>query len=243
MDGAPTVYATLALGFALGMAHALDADHLLAVATLVTERPSPARAAAIGAMWGLGHGAALGAAGAVMVLFRCTVPPWLATWLELVVAALLIGLGIQAVRRGLRAATHVHVHRHDGTVHAHRHVHVHADRHADGDHGGVLHAMAHAGRRPFLVGIAHGLAGSAALALLVVGTIASPAAAFAYLAVFAFGAVVGMTALSALVSVPMALAASRLGRLHRRLEVAIGAGGIAFGVVVAVRLVGRGMLG
>lgn len=239
---AGTALSTLGLGFALGVTHALDADHLVAVATIVSERPSTRRAAAVGAMWGIGHGAALSLVGIAMLVFRWAMPAWLAGWFELAVAAMLVGLGAQAMRRGLRPAAHVHVHTHDGTVHAHRHVHLHSHGAVHGEHDGALHALAHAGRRPFVVGVAHGLAGSAALTLLVVGTIASPMAGAAYLAVFGLGAVAGMTLLSALLSLPMVLAGASAGRLHRRLEVAIGAGGMAFGVALAVRVLGSGVL-
>jgi high-affinity nickel-transport protein len=241
MDAA-TALSSLALGFGLGVTHALDADHMVAVATIVSERPSTRRAAAVGAMWGLGHGAALSLVGIAMVVFRWAMPAWLAGWFELVVAAMLVGLGVQAIRRGLRPSAHVHVHTHDGTAHVHRHVHLHGHGDVHGEHDGALHALAHAGRRPFVVGVAHGLAGSAALTLLVVGTIGSPAAGVAYLAIFGLGAVAGMTLLSALLSLSMVFAGAAAGRLHRRLEVAIGAGGIAFGVVLAMRVLDSGAL-
>jgi len=244
MDGAPTLLATLGLGLSLGVLHALDADHLVAVATLVSERPSPRRAALIGCMWGLGHGAALGVVGLAVLVFHWAMPPWLAAWFELGVAAMLVGLGAQAVWRGLRrAAVHAHVHAHDGTVHAHRHVHVHAAEHARDRHDGVLHALSHAGRRPFLVGVVHGLAGSAALMLVVLGTIPSPTLGLTYLAVFGLGGIGSMAGLSALMSLPMAVAGVSLGALRRRLEVTIGVGGVAFGVVLGARLLGHGILG
>jgi hypothetical protein len=250
MDGLSALLATLGLGFMLGVAHALDADHLVAIATIVSERPSTRRAAAVGAMWGIGHGAALSAVGAAMIAFHWAMPAWLAAWFELAVAAMLVGLGARAVRRGLAQAVHSHVHEHDGTVHAHRHVHVRGPARAhvrnDGirhaQHDGALHALAHAGRRPFLVGVTHGLAGSGALTLLVLGTMRSATAGIAYLAVFGCGAIAGMTLLSALVAVPMTLAGATVGRVHRRLEVAIGAGGVAFGMVLGARILGSGAL-
>ena len=231
MDSAPSLLATIGLGLSLGVLHALDADHLVAVATMVAGRPAPARAALLGGMWGLGHGASLAVVGVAVLAFHCAMPPWLATWFELGVAAMLVALGLQTMWRGLRGI-HVHVHAHDGSVHAHRHVHLQHD----GAHDGVLHALAHAGRRPFLVGVAHGLAGSAALTLLVLSAIPSPLVGAVYLLVFGLGGIAGMSVVSGLMAVPLALAAESLGALRRRLEVAIGAGGAVFGVVLAARL-------
>jgi hypothetical protein len=224
----PTLCATLGAGFGLGLLHALDADHLVAVSALVSERPGR-RSAAVGVAWGLGHATALGAAGVAVVLAGRVVPPGLAAVFELAVAGMLVWLGAQTVRRGVApAALHAHVHAHDGTVHGHRHLHVGGVA----DHGGMLHGLAHAGRRPFAVGVVHGLAGSAALSLLLVAAIPSPALALSYVAVFGAGSVGGMALVTACVALP--LGAVTPGVL-RRLQVAIGAGALVFGCALAVR--------
>jgi high-affinity nickel permease len=231
LDTGSVLLATLAGGFALGMVHALDADHLVAVSALVSERPAPGRSSLVGLAWGLGHATALGAGGVAVVLLGRAVPAALGAGFELAVALMLVMLGVQAVRRGLAsAALHRHLHAHDGAVHAHRHLHVHGL----GRHEGLLHALAHAGRRPFAVGLVHGLAGSAALSLVVLAAIPTPGLALAYVAVFGVGSIGGMALVSGLVAVP--LAAATQGAL-RRLQVGIGAAGVAFGCVLAVRIV------
>jgi ABC-type nickel/cobalt efflux system permease component RcnA len=232
MPASPTVPAVLALGLALGLLHALDADHLLAVSTITSERPSPRRAALAGAVWGLGHALSLAVVGLAVVLFRWVVPPSFGAWCELAAAAMLVGLGVRAIRRGLgRAVVHVHVHAHDGHLHAHRHLHV-RDHHA---HAGLLHAVSHAGRGPFVVGVVHGLAGSAALALVTLATVSSPALGVAYVLVFGLGAAAGMTLASAAVALPLRAAHRARGRLHHRLDVALGASGVVFGATIALR--------
>jgi ABC-type nickel/cobalt efflux system permease component RcnA len=235
----PTVLSTLGLGASLGVLHAFDADHLVALTTMATDQASRRRTSAIGIVWGMGHATALAAVGALVVLFRWTMPAGLAFWLEMLVAAMLVTLGATAVRRGLRGAVlHEHVHEHGGTVHAHRHLHAHAV----GGHDGLLHSLTHAGRRPFVVGLVHGLAGSAALTLLVLSTIPSPLVALAYILVFGLGSIGGMGVASALVALPLGMASVVL--LRDRLRVVVGAGGMVFGCVLALRLLAeQGLLG
>lgn len=224
----------LGLGFSLGLLHALDADHLVAVGTILAAHPSPRRSALVGLVWGLGHASALAAVGVAVIGLHCVVPPALAAWLELGVALMIVVLGAQAVRGGLAERVgHSHAHVHDGRIHRHRHVH--AGRAAQ--HDGLLHGIAHVGARPFLVGLVHGLAGSAALTLLVLGTIRSPLLGLLYLAVFGLGSIGGMTVTSALLALPLALAGARVGMLRERMGVVVGAGGMAFGAVLAIRLV------
>jgi ABC-type nickel/cobalt efflux system permease component RcnA len=241
VTSAPTVLATLSLGASLGVLHAFDADHLVALTTMAADDGSPRRTFALGVVWGIGHAAALAAVGILVVGLRWTIPVGVAFWLEMAVAAMLVGLGAVALARGLgagRPVLHAHVHAHGGTVHAHRHVHAHRDErtHAHGiaGHDGILHALAHAGRRPLAVGMVHGLAGSAALTLVVLSSIPSPLVALAYIVVFGLGSIAGMGAASALLALPLGLASLAVAR--DRLRVVVGAGGMAFGVVLAFRL-------
>lgn len=239
MTSAPTVLATLSLGASLGVLHAFDADHLVALTTMAADDGSPRRTLAMGVVWGIGHAVALAAVGILVVGLRWTIPVGVAFWLEMAVAAMLVALGAAALARGLGAGTpvlHAHVHAHGGTVHAHRHVHAHRDEHAHGiaGHDGLLHALAHAGRRPLAVGMVHGLAGSAALTLVVLSSIPSPLVAFAYILVFGLGSIAGMGAASALLALPLGLAS--VAMVRDRLRVVVGAGGMAFGVVLAFRL-------
>ena len=217
----------LGLGFVLGLRHALDVDHVAAVSTIVTQRRSLWASSLVGAVWGLGHTAALLAVGLVVIGLRAEIPPRLASLFELGVAAMLIALGanlLWTIARGGRV--HVHTHAHGGRAHVHPHVHASgAVRH---DHGFG------AGRRPFLVGLVHGLAGSAALMLAVLATIPSRPLALAYVAVFGAGSIGGMLVMGALLGVPLALAAERFARADVFLRVGAGVGSVVVGAVLAV---------
>lgn len=219
----------LGFGFLLGLRHALDVDHLAAVSTLVAQRRSVWSSSLVGALWGLGHTAALLAVALVVIGLHAEVPPGLGRALELAVAAMLIGLGsnlLWTVWRGGRV--HAHQHEHGG---GHEHVHLHV--HAPADDGGPHHHRVRAARRPFLVGLVHGLAGSAAVMLAVVATIPSPSLALAYVASFGCGSIAGMVTMSALVGMPLALATERFARADLAVRVSAGVGSVAVGVLLA----------
>lgn len=216
--------AALGLGFVLGIRHAMDADHLAAVSTLVSQHRSVARACLLGAFWGAGHAAALVVAGVAVIAFRLTFPAEVERALETVVALVLILLGGNVVRRHLRdARVHRHAHAHDGEPHVHVHVHVGDTSH---DHVHLLGL----GGRPFAVGLLHGLAGSAALMLLVLTTIPSPAAQVLYILLFGVGSTAGMLALSGIIGIPFALAAARSPAAHRAVQLFAGAGTVVLGI-------------
>lgn len=208
------------LGLAVGARHAFEPDHLAAVSTLVAEQPRPRQAALLGALWGLGHTAALIAVGLVLVLARAELAPAVERGFELVVAAMLIVLGVRAVRAALRDGTTgaPHVHHHGGRAHVHggppAHIHVGA------------RALA---LRPLVVGVIHGLAGSGALAALAMAEVASSPAAVGYVASFGLGSVVGMAAVSGLAAMSLARL-SVSARTLRRVRVGSGAFAIAIGV-------------
>lgn len=209
-----SAYATLLVGFALGLRHATDADHLVAVTTLVSHTPeghaSGHRSTLIGAFWGLGHLVTLFAAGGVLVLLRVKVPPRVEWGLELLVALVLVWLGVHTIRNCFTGRYHFHVHQHGARSHTHLHFHPRGKAgHEHASHAGASHRSG-----PLLVGMAHGLAGTAGLTLLVLSSIPSRALGVLYLLVFGLGALVGMAAFSALLSVPLARAKSRLGWLN-----------------------------
>jgi len=229
MTPSTTPLAVLGLGFLLGLRHALDVDHLAAVSTIVSQRRSLWRSSLVGAVWGLGHTASLLVGGVVVIALHAEIPPWLARGLELGVAVMLIVLGLNLLRTIRRGATlHVHAHEHGSHHHVHAHVHAVGQAPADPHHHPVLGA-----RRPFLVGLVHGLAGSAALMLAVLATIPSPTVAFAYIAVFGVGSIGGMMMMSTLLGVPFALAGARFARVDLALRTAAGVGSIAVGILLA----------
>jgi len=221
----------LLLGILLGLRHALEADHLAAVAALATRHRGLGRTVLQGAAWGAGHGVVLLAVGGVCLLFRLAVPAAAARLLEAGIGVLLIVLGWGVLRRVVQRRVHVHLHRHDdGTVHLHAHRHAAEEAH-DPEH----HRHVHAERLPWRavgVGMMHGLAGSAALLLLVASTLTSPAVSLLYIACFSAGAVLGMAALSAVISLPLRHTAGLLGSAHNTLETLVGLGALGIGVWV-----------
>lgn len=234
----------LFLGFVLGLKHAVDADHLAAVSTIVTERSGLLRSSLVGALWGLGHGLALLPAAIAVIVLRLEIGAGVAALLELGVAVMLIWLALRTLLELARGATlHLHVHRHG--AHRHVHLHLHAreeDLAAEHDHVSLAHdhAAHPIGVRPLLVGMVHGLAGSAALMLLVLSTIPSPALGLVYVAVFAAGSTLGMVATSLVVGLPMQLTASRFAGAGLALRGLAGCASLGVGLTMIHHLATRG---
>jgi len=200
----------LAFGFVLGLKHAVEADHLAAVSTIVSERKSLWSSSLVGGLWGVGHTLALLVAGVAVILFHFRVGERTERALEFTVGLMLVALGANALRKLARGGRlHLHVHQHGGRAHIHPHVHDGApETDPDTHHGLRLNP------RPLFVGMLHGLAGSAALTLLVLSTISSPAVGLLYLAVFGVGSAGGMMLMSVLFGLPVYLTASRFTRAH-----------------------------
>jgi hypothetical protein len=216
------------LGSLLGMRHALEPDHLVAVSTLVSHDRSGYRAAWLGLCWGIGHTLALVVVAAALIALRAEMPAALATAFELLVAVMLIALGVRAiviaVRQGQSAGPHRH--RHRLLVHTHAglppHVHIGAWTLA---------------RRPLIVGAIHGLAGSGALTALVLATLPTTAARLTYMALFGVGSTLGMAIISGLLGWPLAqLSANQT--VSRSMSVAVGCVSTLLGVWWGIRLVG-----
>ena len=207
---------TLLVGFVLGMKHSTEADHVAAVSTLVSETSSTDHAARVGAWWGLGHLLTILVAGGTLLALRVRMNARIEWALELLVALVLIALGVRTIRNCFRGRYHFHAHEHHSRIHTHLHFHPRNEpghRHDSPTH---LHVRAERGHgiRSMLVGMGHGLAGTAGLALLVLGSIPSRALGLAYLATFGLGALAGMAAFSAVLGLPLARAAERLGWLY-----------------------------
>ena len=219
----------LALGLLFGVRHAFDADHLAAVATLAVRSRSGSELVRVGVAWGLGHAATLFTVGAVVLFVGVGLGEHLAHLIEIAVGIMLIGLGADVVRSAVVNRLHVHRHRHGGHT---EHVHIHAHP-GGGDRSDHRHAHDRAlPRRAAIVGLVHGLAGSAALVLLALGTAGNLAVGLAYLAVFGLGSSLGMAALSCAVAVPLRSRGAIRPRTLMRLAVAAGLVSVTVGALV-----------
>ncbi len=216
----------LGLGFVLGLKHALDPDHMVAVSTIVSESKSVKRSSLVGTFWGLGHTLSLLCAGIVVIALKVQISARLALWMEFAVALMLIFLGLRTTMKSLRGwKLHRHRHAHDGSTHTHLHLH------RDGDEQAHQHRhLIGLGARPFFVGLVHGMAGSAALTLLVLATIPSAVAGLIYIAVFGLGSVGGMLIMSSLISLPFVLTRKRFNVLSEGLQVGVGLFSLGFGL-------------
>jgi sulfite exporter TauE/SafE len=229
-----SVLATLLVGFVLGLQHATDTDHLVAVTTLASDAGSPRRSAMVGALWGLGHLFTLFMVGSALIFLRGRVSPRVEWAFELAVALVLIWLGVHTIRKCFAGRFHFHTHEHGGYQHAHLHFHAKSEpEHTHEEHAGA-HGDASHGPMSVLVGMAHGLAGTGALALLVLTSIPSRVLGIAYLLVFGFGALVGMAMFSALLGMPLSRAARQALWLNA-VRFAAGAMSSVLGVVLTYR--------
>jgi cytochrome c biogenesis protein CcdA len=242
----------VAVGFFLGMRHATDPDHVIAVSTIVTREHSVKRSALIGATWGVGHTLTILVVGGAIILFRITLPPRVGLAMELAVGLMLIFLGLKnlgglfswsAERVGVAQRDldqeRPRYHSHGDYVHVHQHPETSGHPHdpqqnpvASMDrwfHRFGLYQLV----RPLVVGVVHGLAGSAAIALLVLSTIPNLSWAVAYLAVFGIGTILGMMLITLTIGSTFAYGQKRFARIGRHFGVAAGVISVVFGVFIA----------
>ena len=237
--------AMMLFGLLLGMRHALEADHVAAVATLVSRSRGAGDALRHGAAWGLGHTITLLVFGSVVLWADGVVPVELARWLELLVGVMLIGLGLDVLWRLWRDRIHFHAHEHSSDS-RHFHAHSHAGEPRRG-HDPVRHSHSHAvpaagnrlaglPLRALFIGLMHGMAGSAVLILLTLETIDSPWTGMAYMALFGLGSMVGMALLSVVIALPLRRSANGLTWFHNGLQAVIGGGTVVLGVGVVAAM-------
>ncbi|MFQ5881757.1 MAG: sulfite exporter TauE/SafE family protein [Candidatus Methylomirabilales bacterium] len=220
---------TLFVGFVLGMEHALDADHVVAVSTIVSHSRSLWRSSLTGIFWGVGHSLTLVMVGLVVLLFKVHIPERWALSMEFFVGLVLVALGGQILWQYRRKRVHAHVHSHGGEVHIHFHSHALGEDHDHDHHASHL-------RKPLLVGMIHGLAGSAALMLLVLTTVRSAAQGFLYILVFGVGSIVGMLLTSSLIALPFALTAARFQRINEAIRIVAGVVSIILGAAIMIEI-------
>jgi cytochrome c biogenesis protein CcdA len=258
-----TLLSIIALGFFLGMRHATDPDHVIAVTTIVSRQRSIRHAALIGVLWGMGHTITIFLVGSAIILFGVVIPPRLGLTMELSVGLMLVLLGVLNLTGFTRWITetftppapqlnghsdspdhlHSHTHAHGDYIHAHPHRHQpESHGHAEGatpvswmdrmfGQLGLYQAV-----RPLAVGLVHGLAGSAAVALLVLTTIRDARWAIAYLLVFGAGTIAGMMLITAAIALPFKYSQIRFARLNHALAVGSGLLSIAFGIFIVYKM-------
>jgi high-affinity nickel-transport protein len=214
--------AVLLLGLFLGMRHATDADHVVAVTTIVSRERSVRAAGLVGAVWGIGHTLTILVVGGAIILFGLVIPPRLGLSMELSVALMLVVLGVanfagagKRLEEAARPAGAAHPHAHEPT------------------RLGLRPAQF---VRSLVVGVVHGLAGSAAVALLVLTTIRDARWALLYLLVFGAGTVVGMMILTSMIAVPFAVAADKFARVNRRMVQVTSLVSIGLGLLLAWKI-------
>ena len=205
-----TLFSILALGFLLGMRHATDSDHVIAVTTIVSQQRKVSSAALTGISWGIGHSITLLIVGAAIILFGVVVPERLGMSLEFCVALMLVLLGLLNLGGFRRSRSEAH-------EHSHR-------------HGFYLRF------RPVVIGAVHGLAGSAAVALLVLPVIRDPVWAILYLLIFAAGTIAGMMLITAMIAVPITYSANRFQSFNCHISTATGAFSMAFGLFLVYQI-------
>jgi high-affinity nickel-transport protein len=245
----------IGVGFLLGTRHATDPDHVIAVTTIVSRQRSIRHAGLIGILWGLGHTITILFVGAAIILFYLAIPPRISLTMELAVGLMLIFLGVLNLTgvtqwvtdRFMPAHSHgglIHAHSHRYGVDAHAHIHGHhpeVDLHLEQKPTGAFQkVLARVGLyqllRPLTVGIVHGLAGSAAVALLVLTTIREPRWAIAYLLIFGVGTIAGMMLITMIIGAPFAYTGKRFANFNRALGIASGLVSVAFGMFVTFQI-------
>lgn len=219
----------LLFGFLIGMRHALEADHLAAVAAISTKEHSLRASIKHGAIWGLGHTTTLFLFGSIVIFMNAVISQEMADKLEFVVGIMLVLLGIDVLRRMLKERIHYHTHRHNNAdAHFHAHSHKSEKIHKKSKHD---HSHEKFPYRTLFIGFMHGLAGSAALILLTLDTIESVPLSMIYILLFGVGSIVGMAIISMVIAVPLR-ASSKLTWLHNSLQISIGVFTVGLGASI-----------
>lgn len=211
-------------GLVLGVTHALDADHIAAVSTIVSEKKKVVESAALGVIWGFGHTATLLIAVVGMLALGFKLPELILENAEIAVGIMLLVLGALSIKKGLSEKLHTHEHQHGSAIHTHIHQHIFEKGHEHSHE-----------KRSLLVGIVHGLAGSAALMLVVASSASGLADGVRYVLAFGIGTTIGMAGITAIMAIPVSLMAkaNRIGFV----QMVFG----AFSIITGATIIGQSL--
>jgi len=221
------IISLLLIGFIIGMRHALEADHVAAIASLATGSSSVKQTVWQGAVWGLGHTLTLFIFGSIVLLADSVIPEQFAAFLEFIVGLMLIALGTNVLWHLYKMRVHFHTHKHKSIQHIHAHSHSLEDSHKTRKHQHRHHFP----KRALYVGLMHGMAGSAALIVLTLQTVQSTATGIIYMLLFGLGSIIGMAALSMIIAIPLRYSSSKRTWLYNSFHVIVGASTILLGSV------------
>ena len=224
------MFSVLILGLLIGLQHAMEADHLAAVASLTTRSRNVREAARLGTAWGIGHTLTLLLFGGGVLVLGASIDASIASWLEGAVAVMLILLGADVLRRLWQQRVHFHSHSHGRQTHFHAHSHESSSAHEQDPH-----RHSHAASLPLrslFVGMMHGMAGSAALIVFALASVSSPWEGLAYIGLFGVGSIVGMALLALVISIPLRWSAKRLTLVHNGLTATFGLLTIGLGALL-----------
>ncbi len=208
----------LGFGFILGLKHALDADHVVAVSTIVSQTKSLRKSSVFGLLWGVGHTTTLFLVGFFILTLKLVIPVKLALSFEFLVGIVLVIMGADILIKIRREKLHLHKHEHNNKAHVHLHKHKETNEH-------------HHHHKSFIVGMIHGLAGSAALVLLVLSTVKSTSQGLLFILIFGVGSIAGMFVTSAIVGLPFVLT-SKFDRINEGVKIAAGTISIILGLTI-----------
>jgi sulfite exporter TauE/SafE len=219
-----SIFSILLIGFLLGLQHATEADHLAAVTTIVSEKKNLFASSVVGGLWGIGHTISLFVVGILVIFLKLQISKSIEAKLEAIVGVMLVLLGLNAFRK-LFLTKDAHLHKHDHSGHQHLHIHSHEKKADEKWHHNLS-------PRSVVIGMVHGLAGSAALMLLVVPTIKDPFYAVLYILIFGVGSIGGMMLMSFIVGLPFHFTATNFVGLNKVIRVSAGIFSVVLGLSI-----------
>ena len=216
------IFTIFGFGFLLGLKHALEADHVVAVSTIISQTKNFKKSLILGASWGIGHTITLFFLGLLILVFKVNIPEKFSLSFELFVGIILIWLGIEILYKQLIKKEHKHLHKHNNISHVHEHTHKKSFKH---NHH----------HKSILLGLVHGLAGSGALMLLVIASINSIMQGLMFILIFGFGSIVGMFFISGLIATPF-IFTSKVKGLERIIQIVAGCLSILIGIILITKI-------